>query len=83
MIWADSGLVKMFCAKSALMRWALVRVMDCSRTWRVRRKTVIYVRNRYVKEKWEKGITCNYLILLEPAMGFEPAEAGAGSGEEE
>jgi hypothetical protein len=57
--------------------------MDCSRTWRVRRKTVIYVRNRYVKEKWEKGITCNYLILLEPAMGFEPAEAGAGSGEEE
>jgi hypothetical protein len=30
MIWADSGLVKMFCAKSASTIWALVRVIDCS-----------------------------------------------------
>ena len=39
-------------------------------------KTVIYVRNRYVNEKWETSITCNPLNLLARLKGFEPLTYG-------
>gem|GEM_PF-2653122 len=39
-------------------------------------KSVIYVRNRYVNQKWKKGITYKPSILLARLEGFGPPTYG-------
>ena len=41
-------------------------------------KTVIQVRNRYVNQKRETGVTCNPFISLAGQEGFEPPTPGFG-----